>query len=635
MKEYNENSIHTLDARESVRESIGMYIGNSESGGMHHLLEEIVCNAMDEAAAGFGKEVKVVVNSKENKVSVVDQGRGVPFRKNEKGDYAIMVVYNVLHGGGKFEGDSNYKSSIGLNGCGGCVANALSKYMRIVSDRTDGNCVLLFEDGKTAGPQITDRKQTKTGTTVTFIPDPIIFGDCKWDKEAILTTLQMHAILNNNITFSLVWDNNPPIEYCYENGIQEFAKLKIGDKKTITSPIYYKTMVNEGTDTETEVELSIQYVNDGGERVYAFTNGAYNPELGTHVTGFRSAFTSLINNKSREYGALEMKDDNFEGTLVRKGMYLVLSVKMKERPQFNEQAKLKLTSTSARASVSRAVSTLPISKADVLAIAKKALIEKKADEAAQRKRDAEKRIVSGGKTINRLRDMPEKFEPAFNKSGCELFLTEGDSAAGSAKMGRDPQIQAVFPLRGKPLNTFDKELGDIVKNAEIKNILSILGCGIGNNFNINNLQYDKIIIFADADVDGGHINCLLTTLFLVHLPEIIKAGKLYCALPPLYRVSKGKVYHYIYSEKELKKYSGWEINRYKGLGEMDADQLWESSMDPETRHLAQLTTGNIEQTLELFRILMGSKSEDRKAFIQSHAIEYAMSSGDSDDIDEE
>jgi DNA gyrase subunit B len=386
-------------------------------------------------------------------------------------------------------------------------------------------------------------------------------------------------------------------------------------------------MANEAT-----VEMAIQYVNDGAERVYAFTNGAYNPDLGTHVTGFRSAWTTLINNKARDLGLLDLNAENLDGALIRKGMYLVLKFNYStERPQFNEQQKLKLTSTSARAITSQAVGKMVLSKTDAEAIVNKALLEKSAEDAAQRKRDAEKRISAGGKNINALREFSEKFADCINKSGdTELFLVEGNSAGGSAKTARNVYTQAIYPMRGKPLNTYGKELADIIKNREIKDILTILGCGIGEKFNIKNLRYSKIIFMADADVDGGHINCLLTTLFLYHLPQLLEAGVVYCAVPPLYKVTKGKDSHYLYSSDELKKYKGYEVSRYKGLGEMNPEQLWESTMDPDTRELIQLTTDDFQEVLDLYDVLMGNNSTSRKQFIMKHAAEFKRANDDSD-----
>ena len=631
-KKYDENSIVTLGYREAVRNAIGMYIGNSESSGMHHLLEEIVCNAMDEAAAGYGKEIIVEIDSESGMARVIDHGRGIPFKKNAQGKYAIKEMCTSLHSGGKFENAGNYKSAIGLNGVGATVTNALSKHFEIAVCREDGFCHLLFVNGEEKTFFIDEKnKPSSTGSEVSFIPDEQVFVGVKWNKQKIMDTLQIHAIMNEGITFTLIWDDEQPIKYCYQNGVETYLKLKIDGAKTLTGVIKHKTIINQGMANEATVEMAIQYVNDGAERVYAFTNGAYNPDLGTHVTGFRSAWTTLINNKARELGLLDLNAENLDGGLIRKGMFLVLKFNYStERPQFNEQQKLKLTSTSARAITSQAVAKMVLSKTDAEAIVNKALIEKSAEDAAQRKRDAEKRISAGGKNINALREFSEKFADCINKSGdTELFLVEGNSAGGSAKTARNVYTQAIYPMRGKPLNTYGKELADIIKNTEIKDILTILGCGIGEKFNIKNLRYSKIIFMADADVDGGHINCLLTTLFLYHLPQLLEAGVVYCAVPPLYKVTKGKDSHYLYSSDELKKYKGYEVSRYKGLGEMNPEQLWESTMDPDTRELIQLTTDDFQEVLDLYDVLMGNNSSSRKQFIMKHAAEFRKANDDS------
>lgn len=629
---YDENSIVTLDYRASCRQAIGMYIGNSESSGMHHLLEEIVCNAMDEAAAGYGKEIIVDIDSESGMATVKDSGRGIPFRMNKQGKYAIKEMCTSLHSGGKFENAGNYKSAIGLNGVGATVTNALSKHFEITAIREDGYCHLFYEEGIEKDFVIKDIPSKTTGSMVSFIPDDKVFKGVKWDKQKIMESLQIHAIMNEGISFVLLWNDEPEIRYCYSNGVETYLKLKVGDAKTLTGIIKSKTIINQGLANEATVEMAIQYVNDGGERVYAFTNGAYNPDLGTHVTGFRSAWTSLINNKARDLGLLDLNAENLDGGLIRKGMYLVLKFNYStERPQFNEQQKLKLTSTSARAITSQAVAKMIIGKVDAEAIVKKALVEKSAEDAAQRKRDAEKRISAGGKNINALREFSEKFADCINKSGdTELFLVEGNSAGGSAKTARNVYTQAIYPMRGKPLNTYGKELADIIKNTEIKDILTILGCGIGEKFNIKNLRYDKIIIMADADTDGQHINCLLTTLFLYHLPQLIEAGKVYCAVPPLYKVIKGKDSHYIYNPADLEKFKGYEVSRYKGLGEMTSEQLWESTMDPDTRELIQLTTDDLEEVVALYDIIMGNSPAKRKTFIMQHAREYKLTGDDSD-----
>lgn len=629
MNKYDENSIRQLGWRDAIRNSIGMYIANADTSGMHHLLEEIVSNAMDEAAAGYGDLIEIKVDSKRNCVTVADHGRGVPFRKNKEGQYAILSVYQGLHAGGKFEGDTAYKSALGLNGVGGTVTNALSKWMHVHSYREDGECDIVFNDGE-GTPQIVDTPSKQTGTVVEFIPDPAVFKDCKWDKDIILEKVQYHALLNNGLKFVVYWDGKKAAEYKYDNGIKDMLSIKANGEKTLTKPIYNKVEIAKGTPDEFIVEYAFQYIDKPGEHFYAFTNGGYNPDEGTHVTGFRSGFTSLINKKAKELEYI--KDENFDGAIIRRGLLCILSVKMVQRPQFAEQTKLKLTSPEARTACSQAIGKLVLTKAQADEIIKKVQVEQKAEDAAKRAKAAAAKVVSGGKNLNTLRDMPEKLSDCPDRHG-ELFITEGDSASGNARIMRNKQNQAVLGLRGKILNTWSRDLADALESQEVKNILTALGCGVGDNFNINNLRYDKIIIFSDADPDGGHIQLLIEALFLRHLPKLIEAGKVYRVVPPLYRITNQRGTNYYYSEKEARNKVG-ERTHFKGLGEMAPQELYDTCLDPERRHLIQLKPDDIETDLLAFDTLMGKSAEKRRSFILSHKIKSEIGDSYEDDSDE-
>lgn len=626
---YNENSIRQLDWREAVRNSIGMYVGNADSGGMHHLLEEIVSNAMDEAAAGYGDEITIQINTAMNMASVTDHGRGVPFRKNKDGQYAILAVYQGLHAGGKFDGDTAYKSALGLNGVGGTVTNALSTLMHIISVREDGTCEITFKNGQ-GEPVIKDCHNTKTGTTVDFIPDPAIFKGCKWDIELIKEKIQYHALLNNGIRFIVECDSKKVADYKYENGIKDLLTIKATGEKVLTKPIYNKVVIAGGTPDEFIVEYAFQYIDKPGEHFYAFTNGGYNPDEGTHVTGFRAGFTSLINKKAKELEYIK-EGENFDGSIIRRGLLCVLSVKMVQRPQFAEQTKLKLTTPEARAACSQAISKLVLSRAQAEEIIKKVQVEQKAEDAAKRAKAAAAKVAAGGKNLNTLRDMPEKLADCPDRGG-ELFIVEGDSAAGNAKIMRNKQNQAVLPLRGKILNTFNRDLADALESQIIKDLLTVLGCGIGDNFNIKNLRYDKILILSDADPDGSHIQLLIESLFLKHLPQLLTAGKLYRVVPPLYKITNQRGTTYYFSEKEARNKVGTRI-RYKGLGEQSPQELYETCLDPETRHLICLKPDDVATDLEAFGVLMGKSAESRRNFILSHKIKSEI--GDVYEEDEE
>lgn len=631
---YNEDSIRQLSWREAVRNSIGMYIGNADSSGMHHLLEEIVSNAMDEAAAGYGKTITVAVDVDNNSVLVSDEGRGVPFRKNKDGQYAILSVYQGLHAGGKFDGDTAYKSALGLNGVGGTVTNALSSHMKVISRRTDGMCVVDFINGE-GEPRILDEPCGDTGTMVEFIPDPVIFKDCKWDVDLIKEKLQYHALLNNGIHFILevfqAKHRRVVADFCYTNGIKDMLDIKAAEEKTLTKPIYNKVEIAKGTPDEFIVEYAFQYIDKPGEYFYAFTNGGYNPDEGTHVTGFRAGFTSLINKKAKELEYIKEGQENFDGGIIRRGLLCILSVKMVQRPQFAEQTKRKLTSPEARTACSQAIGKLILSKAQADEIIKKVQIEQKAEDAAKRAKAAAAKVASGGKNLNTLRDMPEKLSDCPDRHG-ELFITEGDSASGNARIMRNKQNQAVLGLRGKILNTWNRDLADALDSQEVKNILTTLGCGVGDHFNLANLRYDKIIIFSDADPDGGHIQLLLEALFLRHLPQLIAAGKVYRVIPPLYRITNQRGTNYYYSEKEARGKVGDRVH-YKGLGEMSPQELYDTCLNPDNRHLLQLRPEDIDADIKAFDTLMGKSAEGRRNFILSHKIKGEI--GDTYDEAEE
>ena len=641
---YNENSIVTLDYREAVKQSLGMYIGNAEQDGMHHLLTEIIANAMDEAAAGYGKSVKVTIDRADNSAKVEDNGRGIPFHKKDNGNYAIVEMCTNLHSGGKFEGQGNYKSSLGLHGVGSTVTNALSSDFIIEVWRDGEHCFFEVYEGDYGDPDIEPYTGSRRGSMVFFVPDKAVFKQLKWDIKRIQDELQLHALLNNGITFELIEKDGDKIlgtwKYFYTNGIKDMLKIKTAEEKLLTNPVYFKTNVTADTGESCEVDMAFAYCEKSYEQIFSFVNGGYTPNDGTHVTGWKTAYTSLINKLAREQEVLKDKDKNLSGEIIRKGLFLILSIKMDCRPMFAEQTKKTLNSPVARTFCSRAIAQLQLQPKEVKQILDKIMIEQKAEEAAQRKREAQEKIARGGKSMNSLKDLPEKLADANDFTDAEIFFCEGDSAAGGAKEAKASN-QAILPLRGKVLNTTCKELADAIKSDTIKDILTCLGCGIGDHFNINNLRYNRIIFMCDADPDGGHINLLLTTLFLHHLPELISAGKVYAATPPLYKTTNGKEEKYWYpeDEKEYRKYmrnhKNAISNRFKGLGEMPSSELYSTTMDPTNRHLVQLTTENMQKTLDLYNQLMGKQPSLRKEFILKNKLSRLEEDDTFDDFDED
>ena len=431
MVKYDENSIKTLNYRDAVREGIGMYIGANDGNGMHHLLTEIIANAMDEAAAGYGKEITVNINTTTNMASVIDNGRGIPFKRNKEGKWAIVEMCTNLHSGGKFTGQGNYKSSLGLNGVGATVTNALSTFFEIISTREGEQCIFTVKNGIFTDPTIKPIKTNISGSTVSFIPDASVFGALKWDIPTIKEELQLHALLNNGIRFNLtITDGNKVIEntsYYYTNGIKDMLKIKTADLKVLTDPFYFNTVVENDAGETCEVEYAFCYCDRTYETIYSFVNGGYTPNNGTHVTGWKTAFTSNINKLAKEMELI--KDKNLSGDIIRKGLVLVLSIHMSERPLFGEQTKLTLNSPSARAFCSKAVGQMILDKKVAKQVLDKIMIEQKAEEAAQRKREAQEKIARGGKNMNSLKDLPVKLADATDFSDAELFLTEGERIA--------------------------------------------------------------------------------------------------------------------------------------------------------------------------------------------------------------
>ena len=627
---YDAGSIAVLEGLEAVRVRPGMYIGSVSTKGLNHLVYEIVDNAVDEHLAGFCTEIHVTLE-KDGSATVSDNGRGVPVDMHQKGISAARLVYTTLHAGGKFD-DSAYKTSGGLHGVGSSVVNALSAYMDVKISRDGyihhdryerGIPVIELEDGLL--PKI--GKTRKTGTTVNFLPDDTIFEKTRFKAEEIKSRLHETAYLNPKLTIFFEdkrQGSEERIEYYEPEGIIGFITDMNHKKEVLHEPIYFK-----GEADGIEVEAALQYVNEFHENVVGFCNNIYNAEGGTHLTGFKTTFTTVMNQYARELGVLKEKDANFTGADVRNGMTAVISIKHPD-PRFEGQTKTKLDNQDASRITAKVTGdeiqlffdkNLETLKT-VLSCAEKAAKIRKTEEKAKTNLLTKQKFSfdSNGKLANcESRDA----------SKCEIFIVEGDSAGGSAKTARDRNFQAILPIRGKILNVEKASIDKVLANAEIKTMINAFGCGFsegyGNDFDISKLRYDKIVIMADADVDGAHISTLLLTLFYRFMPELIFEGHVYIAMPPLYKVipSKGKE-EYLYDDAALERYrkthtGSFILQRYKGLGEMDAEQLWETTLDPETRMLKKVEIEDGRMASDVTEMLMGTDVPPRKAFIYEHA----------------
>ena len=632
---YDAESITILEGLEAVRKRPGMYIGSVSTKGLNHLVYEIVDNAVDEHLAGFCSQIEVTLE-KDGSATVTDNGRGVPVGMHAKGVSAARIVYTTLHAGGKFD-DSAYKTSGGLHGVGSSVVNALSTYMDVKISRDGavhhdryerGIPVVELEDGLL--PVI--GKTKKTGTCVNFLPDPTIFEKTRFKEEEIKSRLHETAYLNPELTIIFTDKRKTQeerIEYHEPDGIIGFIKDLNSKKEVIHDPVYYK-----GEAEGIEVEVAFQYVNEFHENVLGFCNNIYNAEGGTHLTGFKTTFTTIMNQYAREIGVLKDKDANFTGADVRNGMPAIVSIKHPD-PRFEGQTKTKLDNPDAAKACSKVTNDEIIRFFDrnletlkkVIGCAEKAAKIRKTEERAKTNLLTKQKYSfdSNGKLANCA---------SRDASKCEIFIVEGDSAGGSAKTARDRMFQAILPIRGKILNVEKASIDKVLANAEIKTMINAFGCGFsegyGNDFDISKLRYDKIIIMADADVDGAHISTLLLTLFYRFMPELIFEGHVYIAMPPLYKAmpKKGEE-EYLYDDKALEKYrkthdGPFTLQRYKGLGEMDAEQLWETTLNPETRLLKLVEIEDARMASSVTEMLMGSEVPPRRSFIYENATEAEL-----------
>ena len=628
-QEYGADQIQILEGLEAVRKRPGMYIGSTSSRGLHHLVYEIVDNAVDEALAGFCTHIVVTINA-DNSVTVEDDGRGIPTGINHKaGIPAVEVVFTVLHAGGKF-GGGGYKVSGGLHGVGASVVNALSNWLEVEICRDGKVYKQRYEKGKTMYPLkvIGTCDENKTGTKVTFLPDDTIFEETVFDYNTLKVRLRETAFLTKNLRISLRdLREDPPVEksFHYEGGIKEFVTyLNRGNEALYPQVIYC-----EGERDGVYVEVAMQHNDSYNDASYSFVNNIITPEGGTHLSGFRSALTKTFNSYARENKILKDSDAAFTGEDIREGLTAIISVKIEE-PQFEGQTKQKLGNSEARGAVDAIVSEqltyfLEQNPSVAKAICEKTLLAQRAREAARKARDLTRRktALEGTSLPGKLADCSDK-----DPKNCEIYIVEGDSAGGSAKEARSRATQAILPLRGKILNVEKAREERIYSNAEIKAMITAFGTGIHEDFDITKLRYHKIIIMTDADVDGAHIATLMLTFLYRFMPELIRQGYVYLAQPPLYKIEKNKKVWYAYSDEELNRIlteigrdGNNKIQRYKGLGEMDAEQLWETTMDPEKRVLKRVLI-NDENASEIdvtFSTLMGDKVEPRREFIEENA----------------
>ena len=622
---YDDNSIQILEGLEAVRKRPGMYIGSTDSRGLHHLIWEIVDNSIDEALNGFGKKIQITLEA-DGSVTVQDEGRGMPIGQHASGVNTLQVIFTVLHAGGKFSSEGGYKTAGGLHGVGASVVNALSEWLT-VEVAHDGELVRMeFADGgKKIGKLEHLGKTNRTGSTVRFKPDPRIFSTTEYKYDVVCERAREEAFLLSGIAMVVSDKRNKKNEtetYLYEDGLTAFLEYLHEDRNVLMNPVKFS-----GEANGIQVEAAFQYTDDYQENTYSFVNLVRTGDGGTHEVGFKGAFTKAINDYARKYGLLKAKDKNLEGGDVREGLTTILSVSVPEGLlQFEGQTKSKLGTPQAKTAVEAVVSEklsfwLEENRNQSDTLVRKMLKASLARIAARKARDEirkGKRVGKGEKVLS------GKLAPAQTKDARikELFLVEGNSAGGSAKQGRDSHYQAILPLRGKVLNTEKCTLSDIEKNEELNTLIYTLGAGVGPDFDYEESNYGKVIIMTDADDDGSHIQILLLTFFYRYMRPLLEQGMVYIALPPLYKVTKGKTTQYVYSDQELdalrRKLGKVEIQRYKGLGEMNATQLWETTMDPSQRTLIKVGISDGVKAERRVTVLMGDKAELRRKWIEDN-----------------